>query len=546
MSPVYKSVGVYPLEVDVSNYVNPLSTSTAALVGYSVKGSVDDIVLITSPQQFLAEYGEPDPASGHYFHYAALAYLDRGNQLYCLRVANGALYGGANIMATTSGRTNAGFTVGQSTSDCTIPSGYTTDLLFQIMGANPGAWNNKVGVVISNIQTGSAEEVTDQYTFNIDVYCQDEDGNWSKVESFTVSRKQKLDGNGRQLYLETVINGASNYILVADNVALADTVLPKSQATRLVFIEGNDGAAISSSEVITGWQEFADPEKVVVQILINGGETEVAVQTEMKTIVDDRRDCIAILDVPIDSLDSVEDAVDWRTSTQNFNDNYTALYIPWVLIQDNYNDKQVGVPCSGYVAAAFAYNDSIGNVWDAPAGEERGMLNVLDVYPSNMVFNKGDRDALADAQINPIQKFQGRGIMIYDQLTQQRKSSALSFINCRRELMSIESDCVNLLRAFLLGANGNTELTRFRVKTTLESYFDDLSARGAFQTEGGDKGYSVVCSTDNNSGAVIDRGELNVDIFVKPVRIVRVIQLRASITTTSISFQELIAKGVSF
>jgi phage tail sheath protein FI len=222
------------------------------------------------------------------------------------------------------------------------------------------------------------------------------------------------------------------------------------------------------------------------------------------------------------------------------------VYAPWVLIQDNYNDRQIGIPSSGYVAAAFAYNDSIGNVWDAPAGEARGMLNVLDVYPSNMVFNKGDRDAFADAQINPIQKFQGRGIMIYDQLTQQKKSSALSFINVRRELIAIERDCSLALRSFLLGANANNETTRFRIKNTLDSYFDDLSARGAFQTEGGDKGYQVNCDVLNNPGSVIDRGELHVDIFIKPVRVIRVIQLRAIITTTSISFEELMTKGIVF
>ena len=544
--PVYRSVGVYNLETDVSNFVNPQSTATAALVGYSAKGATDRIVLITSPQQFVSEYGTPDPISGHYFHYSALAYLERGNQLYCLRVTNGALYGGANIMVTTSGRVNAGLTTGQSTSDLTPPSGYSTDILFQILGTDPGVWNNKLGVIVSDIQDGTAEEETDQYTFNIDVYVQDIDGNWSKVESFTVSRKHKLDGNGRQLYMENVINGASNYIVVANNSALADTALPKPQPTRLNFVFGSNGAAISASDIALGWTEFADPEKVAVQILINGGETSQTVQMQMKTIVDDRKDCVMILDVDIDSLHSVQDAVDWRTSVQNFNDNYSTVYAPWVLVQDNYNDKQVGVPSSGYVAAAFAYNDSVGNVWDAPAGEDRGMLNVLDVYPSNMVFNKGDRDALADAQINPIQKFQGRGIMIYDQLTQQRKSSALSFINVRRELVSIERDCTIALRPFLLGSNANNETTRFRLKNTLDSYFDDLSARGAFQTEGGDKGYQVNCNELNNPGSVIDRGELHVDIFVKPVRIVRVIQLRAIITTTSISFEELMAKGLVF
>jgi len=94
---IYLSPGVYSQETDISDIVTTIATASAALVGYSAKGSVDEVKLITSDQKFIDEYGEPDPSSGHYFHYAALAYLEKGKTLYCLRVANGALYGGVSI-----------------------------------------------------------------------------------------------------------------------------------------------------------------------------------------------------------------------------------------------------------------------------------------------------------------------------------------------------------------------------------------------------------------------------------------------------------------
>jgi hypothetical protein len=53
----------------------------------------------------------------------------------------------------------------------------------------------------------------------------------------------------------------------------------------------------------------------------------------------------------------------------------------------------------------------------------------------------------------------------------------------------------------------------------------------------------VLCDTTNNTPVVIDRNELHVDIFVKPVRVALFIQLQTIITTSGTSFNELIANG---
>lgn len=539
---VYLSPGVYPIEKDISDVVPAVATSAAALVGYSTKGNVDDIVLITTGQQFIDEYGEPDPTSGHYFHYTALAYLARGSQLYCLRVHNGALYGGVNIMKSDSSEDNAELSVGQSVSTFVAASGLDDDIVFQILGANPGVWNDKLEIVIQNVKDGTEAEATDQYTFEIVVYYQDDDGNWSQVEKWKVSRKHKLDGFGKQLYLEDKINGISKYIVVADS-ALADTVVPKEQSTALVFDGGYDGAAISSSQLVSGWEEFINPDKVDIRILINGGETAVAVQTEMKLVAETRADCMCILDVPYEYITDVDSMVTWRDDTQNFNSSYCALYAPWVQVYDSYNDQLVDVPVSGYVAAQYAYNDYIGNPWDSPAGFDRGTLNVISLAGS-VVFTKGERDTLYQAQINPIQKFSGSGIVIWGDVTQQVKSSAFSHVNVRRLFIVLEKSMSISLRQFVF--EGNTIDTRTRVISMLEEYLDRLSSQGAFQTESGDRGYRVLCDTTNNTSVVIDSNQLNVDVFIKPVRSINFIQLQSIATPTGASFEELISRGVMF
>ncbi len=552
MAGIFLSPGVYVKEKDISDITPRVATSSAAIVGYSVKGSVDDIVLITSDQQFIEEYGEPDPTSGHFFHYAALAYLSKGSTLYCLRVENGALYGGVDIMGSSSSESNAAFSVGKASSAGGITSGYTDDVAFQILGANPGAWNNKVGIKIESIKDGTDPVPTDQYTFEIVVYYQDADGNWSEVERHKVSRKTKVDGHGKQLYLENKINGVSRYILVVDNTTttggtrnVPDTELPKAQATRLDFLKGSDGSAISSADLVSGWDEFVNPDDVDVRILIDGGETDISVQTKIKAVAESRADCIAILDIPYASTGTVTDMVSWRQNTQNFNSSYCALYSLWPKIHDAYNDLLLEVPPSGYIAAQFAYNDYVGNPWDAPAGFNRGQLDVLQVLkPNGKAFNLSERNTLYQAQINPLQTFRGEGRVIWGQKTEQFKGSALSSVNVRRLLIVIEKTMAIALRQFVF--EPNSEITRFRIESLLDSYLDGLSAQGAFQLEGADRGYHVVCDETNNTPERIDQNELHVDVFIKPVRAAEYIQLQSIITSTGASFEELIARGVLF
>ena len=81
---VYLSPGVYTVEIDVSQYPSATTTAICGMVGTAVKGTVNSPLYITNPQQFLDTFGNPTPTS--YLGYAALAYLEKGNQLYITRV----------------------------------------------------------------------------------------------------------------------------------------------------------------------------------------------------------------------------------------------------------------------------------------------------------------------------------------------------------------------------------------------------------------------------------------------------------------------------
>ena len=70
------------------------------------------------------------------------------------------------------------------------------------------------------------------------------------------------------------------------------------------------------------------------------------------------------------------------------------------------------VKARGYRSITDAYNDYVADVWYAPAGLNRGILNCLSVCDENgnrLSFSQGDRDTLYAAQINPLQVFAGSG-----------------------------------------------------------------------------------------------------------------------------------------
>jgi len=531
----YLSPGVYTRELDLSNIVPTVATTTAAIVGYSAKGDTTQIRLITNTQQFIQEYGEP--TLGNNFHYTALAFLETGNQLWCYRAQNGALYGGVKIKESTSVQANAAISSGAASPDYQDVSG--EDNLFNIYGVNPGVWNNNIGVRVLRTTNNDA-----LFVFAIEVYILTTAGTYERVESWTVSRKTQLDGYGRQQYMETVINGFSNYIWVADST-IADSTLPKEQATTLAMAQGSDGSAIADAQLINGWDLFINPDDVDIRILVEAGFYSVAVQLKMQSVAESRKDCIAILNIDPAQTTSVASMINWRNVTQNINSSYCALYAPLVQIYDPYNSTITNVAGSGYVGAQYAYTDYIRNTWSAPAGLNRGIMNVLSVVDANgtrLAFSQGERDTLYPAQINPLQIFPGSGNVIWGQKTLTTTASALDRVNVRRLLIIIEKAMAISLRTFVF--EPNDENTRFRVTAMLESYLDTLSGAGAFQTTTADsKGYQVVCDETNNTPDTIDRNELHVDVFIKPIRVAEFIQLQVIVTTTGASFDELIARG---
>ena len=258
-----------------------------------------------------------------------------------------------------------------------------------------------------------------------------------------------------------------------------------------------------------------------------------------------RKDCVFISDplrqifvngenVKIMSIKGNTFTQDIYTPLKNcyssINTNYTAAYANWLKNYDSYSDKQIWIPSSGYVAAIYARSDAATQPWFAPAGLTRGIINNITDLAFNP--NQKQRDYLYTISLNPIVYFSGDGYVVFGQKTLQSKPSAFDRVNVRRLFLVLERAVQKTLKYYVF--EPNTEFTRTRVRNSITPILDlARNTQGLYD-------YQVVVDERNNTPDVIDRNELAVDIYIKPVRTAEFILVNFIATRTNQNFQELI------
>lgn len=404
---------------------------------------------------------------------------------------------------------------------------YTDDVLL-LYASSPGTWANQVWVTITNYAT-SPTSVKVPGAFIIKVYTGINNLNLTLQETWTCSMTiGAKDGYGNNIYIEDVLN-SSNFIgaLVNNAVTLQN---PADILTATALTKGSDGSAIVDADMITAANEFSNPDKLLITVIMDGGWATTAYADAIDAICQSRKDCVAVLSVPYSAEASatyLADIIAYRQTTLNLNSSYSALYTPHVLIYDKFNDRNLYVSPDGYAAAAISFSASNFEIWYPPAGFTRGLINVVDLRRR---FTLGERDALYDVGINPIRFAPGRGIAIWGQKTLSSPPSALDRLNVRLLLITIEPAISAALDGFLFEFNDAP--TRLQVTALINGYLANIQARRGLND------YQVICDTTNNTAAVIDANEMYVDVYIKPNKSAEFIIYRTIITSQTLSFTQ--------
>lgn len=393
-----------------------------------------------------------------------------------------------------------------------------------IYADNQGNWGNTLKVSVSNFDTRNS-------TFDITVFETVNNIDLSR-EVYHVSRVEQLDGNGRQLYLEDVINGNSLYLRVRDLKKNNPTLMPSSM-TKVKLTGGNDGEAPTLSQIAEGWNLYEDWEDIDVDILMDCGnveELDTTVQNKITAVSESRQDCIAILSVPQTetAMTPTTTCTDWRLNLQGINSSYAALYTPWIKARDTYKNKVTDIPPVGYIGALMA---KLADTYYAPAGLEQGILSST-LYPVTGLteqYKSSHRSILYDNGINVIKPYPGIGYVAWGQKTEQTKASALDRINVRRSLNTIKRA---IRKAYMYKLFQNNDVwTRTSLYNAVVEYMNTRKA--AFYD------FKVICDETNNTPEVIDRNHIVLTVMVKPVKTAEYGIFNVVITATGVEFSSV-------
>ena len=119
---------------------------------------------------------------------------------------------------------------------------------------------------------------------------------------------------------------------------------------------------------------------------------------------------------------------------------------------------------------------------------------------------------------------------MWGQKTLQAKPSALDRINVRRLLISLKKFIASTSRFLVF--EQNTSVLRNRFLNIVNPYLETV------QSNSGLTAFKVVMDDTNNSPDVIDRNELQGQIFIQPTRTAEFIVLDFVVMPTGASFPE--------
>ena len=288
-----------------------------------------------------------------------------------------------------------------------------------------------------------------------------------------------------------------------------------------------------------------DPNDVLIQDSQSLGTWRQIVNEMITFCKDTRKDCMTILDVPRHLV--LEGDIKYIRPTapeQTFsteigpklkyitglNSSYAALYANWFKMVDGTTGSQFWIPQSVKMAGIYVYNDRIANIWDAPAGLNRGIIYGVN----DLAFNPNGKDAdqIYIKSINYAKKYPLDGFIAEGQKTTQVKPSAFDRVNVRRLFLRLERLVYEVSRYFVY--EPNNYFTRRRLVDMVDPIFS------RFKQQGGMYDYKIVCDESNNTPDVIDRNELKIAFYIKSVKTIEYILVDFVAVRTGTDFNEVI------
>jgi hypothetical protein len=557
------SPGVLARENDSSFIRQQPITVGAAIIGPTVLGPVEIPTLVTSYSDYVNKFGAGfESASDNYSYFTSIAaynyFNNGGTSLLVARVVTGSYTAATSSTIGSIGTTGSAALVLKTISKGTImnstgpevssslSSGSADNVRWQISNADTSSGTFSL-LIRQGDDTATNTNVLETWTnLSLDPFAPnfvsrvlgDQVQNYNSTNN-QIETSGSYFNQSRYVYVSAVNNLTPHYF---DNNGVAKVQftgsIPQNASGSFGSATGaiKGGAkfyeTISSSDTqgLTGGcydnmisllsnQDEYKFNIILTPGLYNSGYTSQC--TSIITNTQTRGDSLFVLDlVPFNSTVATATA-----QANSRNTSYAASYWPWVQMIDPATGKNVWVPASTVLAGVFAYNDSVAEPWFAPAGINRGGLQVIR---AEQKLPQSSRDTLYSNKVNPIATFPGTGTVVYGQKTLQTQASALDRVNVRRLLIALKNYISQVANTLVF--EQNTIATRNAFLSQVNPYLESV------QQKQGLYAFRVIMNETNNTADVIDRNELIGQIYIQPTRTAEFIYLDFNILPTGATF----------
>ena len=446
--------------------VNQAPTNVGAFIGTAPRGKVGKAVLISNWTEYVTEFGGFNINS--YLAYAVKGFFENGGtQCYIVRTVK--------YTEGTKSSAIASLMLKDSTT--------TTDSL-NVKAKNDGAWGNDITIEVA--------EVNDpEKNFTLHVYYKG-----ILTEKFV---KATLD----------TIEEESKASKLVDITVLGTTLPVKKGAQALTG--GLDGLTGISDADFLGDSQYGNGLHALDNIKFNlvaiPSVTSQAVHKGLLDYVNNRKDCFAILEAPMNM--SAGQVATYVTTTATLSGDFGAMYYPYLKVSDpigvGKNPTKL-IPPSGHVMGAIAKQDATNGVWRAPAGVDCVISGVIDIDHN---VSNSEQDVLNPIGVNCLRKMDNVGIVIWGARTLS-SNSAFRYIPSRRLVNFIEDSLEISMR--WTNFKPNDENLWGMIKSNVEIFLNGIWANRGLKGATPEEAYSVKCDAEINNSEAVEAGRTYCDI----------------------------------
>ena len=558
------SPGVLARENDQSFIRQQPVNVGAAIIGPTVYGPVEIPTLVTSYSDYVNKFGDVlESGSDNYSFLTSIAaynyFNNGGTSLLVARVVSGSYTPatsttigsiGATASAAIELKTISEGTIMNSSSSLdvsgSLASGSADNIRWQILNADSASGTFSLLIRQGDDNTNNPVVLETWTGLSLDPFSPNFVSRviGDQVQNYNSATNQletsgSYFNNSRYVYVSAVNNLTPRYF---DNNGIAKSQytasIPQnasgsfSGATGTIKVGANFYNAINSSNTqglvgdnytnminLLANQDEYKFNVILTPGLINSLHTSQC--TSIITNTQTRGDSLFVLDL-VEYAKTVNDVTSQANSR---NTSYAASYWPWVQILDPGTGKNVWVPASAVIGGVYAFNDSVAEPWFAPAGINRGGLQVIR---AEQKLPQSSRDTLYTNKVNPIATFPGTGTVVYGQKTLQTQASALDRVNVRRLLIALKNYISQVANTLVF--EQNTIATRNAFLSQVNPYLESV------QQKQGLYAFRVIMDDSNNTADVIDRNQLIGQIYIQPTRTAEFIYLDFNILPTGATF----------